>query len=419
MNKKRLYVGVLVFTLLLTGFIYLRKGDNREKYITARIERGNISEIVTATGTLSAVTTVEVGSQITGKIKALYADFNSQVKKGQVVAQIEPEPFQAKVDSAKADLAAAKAAVAMSRATLEKDKVNLEQARRNLKRIEELYRKGIVSENERDLAQTNYDSAVAQLKADEASYRNAIAQVEQRKANLESAELDLSHTKIVSPVDGIVISRDVNVGQTVSASLQAPTLFVIAENLTKMQLDASVVEADIGKVRVGQKVSFTVDAYPDRTFTGEVRQVRNAPITLQNVVTYDVIIDVENTDLILKPGMTANVFILTAQRNDVLKIPNAAFRFRPDLDGEKTDSGYRTAAVNEGSGGHRGESGAYVWVLSKDGKPVAEPVKTGIADWNFTELIGGNLKEGDWVITGVSSKESRSSSDRIPRRIGF
>jgi HlyD family secretion protein len=289
----------------------------------------------------------------------------------------------------------------------------LEQAKRNLKRTNELYKKGIVSENDRDVAQTSYDSAIAQLKADKASLENALAQVEQKKANLKSAELDLSHTEIISPVDGIVISRDVDVGQTVAASLQAPTLFVIAENLTKMQLDANVVEADIGKIKVGQTATFTVDAYPDKQFTGEVKQVRNAPITLQNVVTYDVIVSVENPDLKLKPGMTANVSIITAHKNNVLKIPNTAFRFRPDLDGEK-ESSYKKP-MDDGKGN---EVNAYVWVLSKGGKPIAIPLKTGIADWNFTELLDGNLKKGDRIIVGVRSNEEKSSSS-MRRRSGF
>ncbi|MGH7909492.1 MAG: efflux RND transporter periplasmic adaptor subunit, partial [Thermodesulfobacteriota bacterium] len=314
MNKKKLYIVVVIIGLLLIGFLYLRNEKGEAKYITAEVERGYVSEVVTATGTLNAVVTVQVGSQVTGKINTLNADFNSEVKKGQVVAEIDPDPFQARVDREKASLAAAKASVSTARANLEKAKVDLEDALRSLKRTKELFIRGIISENDRDVAQARYDSALAEVKAQEASHENALAQVEQAKANLKSAESDLSYTKIISPVDGIVISRNVDVGQTVSASLQAPTLFVIAENLTKMQVNASVVEADIGKVKVGQNTTFTVDAYTDKKFTGEVTQVRNAPITVQNVVTYDVIIGVENSDLKLKPGMTANVSILTAHK---------------------------------------------------------------------------------------------------------
>jgi HlyD family secretion protein len=421
MNNRKLYTVAVISAILSVVLIYLITRENKDRYITAHVVRGDISELVAATGSLSAVTTVQVGSQITGRIKTLYADFNSQVKKGQIVAQIDPDPFQAKVDSAKASLSAAKAAVTTARANSEKDNVNLEQARRNLQRTHELFKKGIVSENDRDVAQTGFDSAVAQVRADEAAYENALAQVEKAKADLQSAELDLSHTRIVSPVDGIVISRDVDVGQTVSASLQAPTLFVIAEDLTVMQLDASIVEADIGRITLGQRATFTVDAYPGMKFSGDVTQVRNNAVSVQNVVTYDVMIDVKNPDLKLKPGMTANLSILTAHKRDILKIPNAAFRFRPELEGDTEISSYGSvAASGNPTGGGQSENSTNVWVLSGNGKPVAVPVKIGIADWNFTELADGKLNEGDRVIVGIVVQEDDSSSTgRIPRRIGF
>ena len=419
MNKKKLYSVVVIIALLLIGFLYLRNEKGEGKYITAEVVRGYVSEVATATGTLNAVVTVQVGSQVTGRIKTLNADFNSQVKKGQVVAEIDPDPFQARVDREKASLTAAKASVSTARANLEKAKVDLEDAKRSLKRTNELFIRGIISENDKDVAQTRYDSALAEVKAQEASYENALAQVEQAKASLKSTESDLSYTKIISPVDGIVISRNVDAGQTVSASLQAPTLFVIAENLTKMQLNASVVEADIGKVSVGQKATFTVDAFIDKKFTGEVTQVRNAPITVQNVVTYDVIIGVENSDLKLKPGMTANVSILTAYKDNTLKIPNAAFRFRPDFDKNKDTADILTTYVESTKNEKRNEGGIYVWVLSKNDKPGAVPVKIGITDGNFTEIIDGNLKEGDQIIMGVASKEKRSSTEARPPRFGF
>ena len=419
MNKKKLYLVVVIIALLLIGFLYLRNEKGEGKYITAEVVRGYVSEVATATGTLNAVVTVQVGSQVTGRIKTLNADFNSQVKKGQVVAEIDPDPFQARVDREKASLTAAKASVSTARANLEKAKVEVEDAKRSLKRTNELFIRGIISENDKDVAQTRYDSALAEVKAQEASYENALAQVEQAKASLKSTESDLSYTKIISPVDGIVISRNVDAGQTVSASLQAPTLFVIAENLTKMQLNASVVEADIGKVSVGQKATFTVDAFIDKKFTGEVTQVRNAPITVQNVVTYDVIIGVENSDLKLKPGMTANVSILTAYKDNTLKIPNAAFRFRPDFDKNKDTADILTTYVESTKNEKRNEGGIYVWVLSKNDKPGAVPVKIGITDGNFTEIIDGNLKEGDQIIIGVASKEKRSSTEARPPRFGF
>jgi HlyD family secretion protein len=410
MNKKKLYAGVVILAfLLIIGFIFLRHGQGKEKYTTAQVTMGNISEVVTATGALSAVITVQVGSQVTGLIKSLYADFNSVVKKGQLIAQIDPDPFQAKVDQAKANLNASKATVTTTQANSEKDKANLKQTEINLERTNELFKKGIVADSDRVTAQASYDSAVAQVKADEATYRNALAQVEQQKANLESAELDLSHTRIISPVDGIVISRNVDMGQTVAASLQAPTLFVIAQDLTKMQIDTNVVEADIGKARVGQKATFTVDAYPDKKFNGKVIQVRNQPITVQNVVTYDAVIGVENPELELKPGMTANVSILTAYKDSILRVPNAAFRFRPDSDakGETSKNGKR----NEGS--------TDVWVLSGNSKPMAVRVKTGITDGNFTEVTDGNLKEGDRIIVGFESKETLPSTGARPPRFGL
>jgi HlyD family secretion protein len=410
MNKKKLYAGAVILAfLLIIGFIFLRDGQGKEKYITAQVGRGNISEVVTATGTLSAVITVQVGSQVTGLIKSLYADFNSVVKNGQLIAQIDPDPFRAKVDQAKANLNAAKATVATTQANVEKDKANLKQTEINLKRTNELFKKGIVADSDRVTAQASYDSAVAQVKADEASYRNALAQVEQQKANLESAELDLSHTRITSPVDGIVISRNVDVGQTVAASLQAPTLFVIAQDLTKMQIDTNVVEADIGKARVGQKTTFTVDAYPNKKFTGKVIQVRNQPITVQNVVTYDAVIGVENPELELKPGMTANVSILTAYKENILRVPNAAFRFRPDYDAKGETS----------KNGKKNEGGTDVWELSGNSKPIAVSVKTGITDGNFTEVTDGNLKEGDRIIVGVDLKEKLPSTGARPPRFGL
>jgi HlyD family secretion protein len=419
MNKKKLYSIIIVIAILLVGYLYLRNEKGGGEYITAEVLRGDISEVVTATGTLNAVVTVQVGSQVTGRIKTLNADFNSEVKKGQIVAEIDPDPFQARVDREKANLAAAKASVTTASANLEKAKVDLEDAKRSLKRANELFNRGIISENDRDVAQTRHDSALAEVKAREASYENALAQVEQAKANLKSAESDLSYTKIISPVDGIVISRNVDVGQTVSASLQAPTLFVIAENLTKMQVNASVVEADIGKVSVGQEATFTVDAYPDKRFTGEITQGRNAPIALQNVVTYDVIIGVENPDLRLKPGMTANVSILTAHKDNTLKIPNAAFRFRPDSEENKEESGIATTYKEPTKNEKKDDGAIYVWTISKNGEPTPVQVKIGITDGNFTEIIDGNLKEGDQIIMGVASKEQRNSPGARPPRFRF
>lgn len=409
-NKKRFVAAALILTILLILYLYLRDGDSNEEYVTARVVRESISEVVKASGTLNALVTVQVGSQVTGRIKTLNADFNSKVKKGQIIAQIDPDPFQAKVEREKASLVAAKASVSTARANLGKAEVDLKEAQRQLKRVEELLKKGVVSESEGDIARARYDSDSAELKAQEASYENALAKVEQAKASLKSAESDLSHATIISPVDGIVISRDVDVGQTVSANLQAPTLFVIAEDLTNMQLDASVVEADIGHVSAGQEVTFTVDAYIERKFEGKVTQVRNAPVIVQNVVTYDVILGVENSDLRLKPGMTANVSILTAFVDKALKVPSAALYFRPNFIKENQNPGAQVK--NKGRSGY---SPYNVWVLPEEGEPTQVSVDIGISDGDFTEVTGGRLKEGDEVITGVKSGKGVSSQRRRGR----
>ena len=359
----------------------------------AAVERGAITTTVNATGTVNAVTTVQVGTQVSGKIQKLLADFNSMVKEGDIIAQIDPAPLEIKVSQGRANVASALAAVQVAQATMdntraavetaranaesakanvEKSKVALVDARRILERNKELVRRALISQNELDTAQTAYDSAASQLKASEAQQdavagqlksagaqarlaeaqqTAALAQVEQSKAALQAAELDLQYTTIRAPVNGIVVSRNVDVGQTVAASLQAPTLFLIAQDLTQMQVDTNVSEADIGRLQIGQTVTFTVDAYPNVTFTGQVRQVRNAPITVQNVVTYNAVVEVANPDLRLKPGMTANVSFLIAERRDIVKVPNAALRFQPDGAGQDTSAQDSKAPAGGGGGG--------------------------------------------------------------------
>src|SRR6266571_4369246 len=292
----------LIVGLLIIAFVVRQCGNGRAaNYQTATITRGPITQAVTATGTLNPVVNVQVGSQVSGNIAKLFADFNSQVKAGQVVAQIDPALFQATVTQAEGDLANAQAA--------------LELAKVNARRTQELFAKKTSSQADVDQAMANLHQAEANVKI--------------KQGALDKAKADLDHCTITSPVDGEVISRSVDVGQTVAASLQAPVIFTIANDLTKMQIDANVAEADVGVVTVDQNVDFSVDAFPNRTFHGKVVQVRNAPITVQNVVTYDTVIGVNNADLKLKPGMTANVSIIVAHRDDVLQIKNAAFRFRP------------------------------------------------------------------------------------------
>jgi HlyD family secretion protein len=290
------------------------KKTNTVQFKTVNASRGNLRAMVTATGTVNAVTNVLVGTQVSGTIKEIFVDFNSPVKKGQLLAQIDPALSEARVAQAKANLQAAVANV-------EKSETALADATRTLERNRTLFTKNYIARSEFDAAETAQRSALAQLNMNK-------AQVEQQTANLNQEETNLRYTRILSPVNGIVISRNVDIGQTVAASFQTPTLFSIAEDLTRMQIDTNVDEADIGRVRVGQDVEFTVDAYPDSTFRGQVSEVRNAPTTIQNVVTYNVIVRVSNPELKLKPGMTANVSIVTAGAQNVLTIPNAALRFK-------------------------------------------------------------------------------------------
>lgn len=344
-KKRRLAFIILAILLIGAGILYQVSGQRKTVlgYRTVKVERGEIRSVVTATGTLNPVITVLVGSQVTGTIKALYADFNSRVKEGQVIAQIDPALFEAQVAQAKANVSHAQASVATARANLKNAQANLDKAEvavadahRTLERNRELMERKVIAQATLDASQANYDSAVAQreiaraqLESAQSQLASSEAQLEQAKASLRLAETNLRYTTIRSPVNGIVISRNVDVGQTVAASLQAPTLFTIAKDLTQMQVNTNVSEADIGRIEVGQEATFTVDAYPERTFHGKVQEIRNAPQTIQNVVTYDVIIQVDNKDLKLKPGMTANVSIQIEHRENVLKVPNSALRFKP------------------------------------------------------------------------------------------
>lgn len=349
-------------------------GDNKVEYRTEAAARGDMRAAVTASGTVNPVTTVQVGTQVSGTLKSLYADFNSRVKKGQIIAQIDPEMFEAQVEQARANASKADAA--------------LRDTDRTLKRNHELHAKNLIARSELDSAETNFDSAKAQ--------------VEQARAALRVAETNLRYTRILSPVDGIVISRNVDVGQTVAASFQTPTLFTIAQDLTKMQINTSVAEADIGSIRVGLDVEFTVDAYPETTFEGKVWQKRQAPITVQNVVTYDVVIQVRNRELKLMPGMTANVSIIVAEKDDALRVPNAALRFRPAERGTEKASG----------GGEK--KGHGIWVL-ENGRPKRVAVTLGISDGNFTEVLSGDLKEGQPLIIEALKKGAPKAAPGGPR----
>ena len=385
LRKRRvsLLIGLGGCLLLLAAALWSWWGPNTAPvhYKTASVDRGPITSVVTATGTVNPVVSVQVGSQVSGKIAKLFADFNSTVKEGQVLAQIDQQPFKAKVSQARA-------AVKNAHGSLEKSRVLMAQRKLERDRMAALRPQAFVSQADLDLAETNYRDARAQSEV-------AQAQLDQAEATLASAELDLGYTTIYSPVNGIVVSRNVDVGQTVAAAFQTPILFVIAQDLTKMQVDANVSESDIGGVTEGTRANFRVDAYRKHSFDGTVTQVRNAPISIQNVVTYDVVITVDNRDLKLKPGMTANVTIVTASKDNPLRVPNGALRFRmPNASFDKKATS--------------------VWAMDKDDQPTRVEVATGIADSLSTEIMEGPLREGERVVIGIDSAEEQSRKKLPP-----
>ncbi len=415
-KAKWIVVGVLLLAGLgMGGYVYWN-GEQKPpvKYKTTKIERGTVTQVVTATGTINPVITVQVGSQVSGIIRALYADFNSVVKAGQVVAQIDPAPFQTAVTQMEANLQNAQGNLARARADLALQKLNFDRAKA-------LFEQQLNAQQDVDNARTAHETSQANIQVAE-------AQVKQARAQLDTAKLNLEYTTIHSPVNGIVISRNVDVGQTVAASFQTPVLFTVAKDLTKMQVDTNVSESDIGGITAGKPATFVVDAYANQVFKGTILQVRNAPITVQNVVTYNVVIGVDNTDLRLRPGMTANAAIIVARRDDVLKVPNQALRFKPALvkGGEKSggpsvaSAGKRDGAGKGGSsegGGREGAEGRSkpkVWLRSPQGEPAPVEVKTGITDGAFSELVEGALKESDEVIIGVDMPKGSYGSSLPP-----
>lgn len=384
-QKSRLpwLIGSLTALALLGGitWFWFYGGTPPVQYKTSFVDRGPITAIVTATGTVNPVVSVLVGSQVSGKIEKLFVDFNSIVTQGQPLAQIDPLPFQSRVNQARA-------AVKSARGNVAKAKNLAVQRMLERDRMSTLLKQGFVSQADLDLAATNYRDADANVQVMQ-------AQLDQAQATLASAELELGYTTMYSPVNGIVVSRAVDVGQTVAASFQTPTLFVIAQDLTKMQVNANVSESDIGGVGEGKTASFRVDAYPKYFFDGTVTQVRNAPISVQNVVTYDVVITVDNQDLKLKPGMTANVTIVTAKKESPLRVQNGALRFRmPNVPVDKKVP--------------------QVWVFDQNGKTHQASVTTGIADSLFTEIAGGPVKEGDRVVLGIETPEEQAQKKLPP-----
>lgn len=355
------------------------------KYLTERVARGDVISRVSTSGSLSAVVTVEVGSQVSGRIQSLFADFNSVVKRGDKIAKIDPALFEAAVEQARANVTAARGNVTRLR-------VQAEEAARIARRTAQVYEQRLVSENDRD-------AALANARAAEAAVQQAEGQLAQTLAALRQAETNLRYTDIVAPTDGIVISRAVNVGQTVAASLQAPVIFTIAQDLRAMEVHTNVAESDIGRLQAGMVATFTVDAYPSERFRGRIREIRNAPQVVQNVVTYDAVIDVANPDLKLKPGMTATVTVIADRRANVLRVPNAALRFRPS-EGEGAAPRAARAARPAGAGAERDPTLRTVHVLVKDQLEPRE-IKIGLSDGGTTEVVTGELKEGDAVVTGI------------------
>ena len=533
-RKKQLMIGGGALAILaLGGFYFFGNRTTAAEYLTAKVERGNLRNTVTATGTLQAVTTVQVGSQASGTLSALYVDFNSLVKKGQVIAQLDPSVSKAQVDQARANLQQAQASVVQARASVGQSRAGVSDAQAKalaakstvqnsqagvsgaqanlavlkaqqddalslLKQQESLLKAGVIAQRDYDIAQTAYKTAEArynqaasqvsqavlseqsasssgiaqsqaqvqqtqaQVQQSQAQVQQAQAQVQQAEAALRLAEVNLAHTTITSPIDGIVVSRDVNVGQTVAASLSAPTLFTIAKDLTQMQVIANIDQADIGLVENAKSVKFTVDAFPGKDYDGKIEQMRLNPQNVQNVVTYNVVIDVNNPEQKLKPGMTANLTITIDERNNVLKIPNAALRFRPqDATGQGT--GANQATAGNASGQSRGQGGRQqsananananataspnasaqkdgpqgnaagstfapssapvlagqtrlVWVLGQDGKAQSRRVKVGLTDGASTEIAEGSLQEGELVITGqtITATASKAQSSQTP-----
>jgi HlyD family secretion protein len=453
LTKSKIVVICVILAAVAIFAAFRLRGPGPVQYYTARVETGDIKQVVEATGTINAVITVQVGSQVSGTISRLYADFNSKVKKGQVIAQIDPALFQGVLSQARADYENAKANLAVAVANTAKAKASAIQTKTDYERNLGLAKQGVISQQSLDLAKANADSAQAQVSAALAQEQQARAQVQQKKAAVDVAETNLDYTTIHAPIDGTVVARNVDVGQTVAASLQAPTLFTIAQDLTKMQVYAKTDESDVGQIKPGQKVTFKVDAYPRDTFSGVVSQVRMNSTVVQNVVTYDTIVDFNNPELKLFPGMTAYVTIPVATAGNVVKVPNGALRYKPDMSATELEAVYQKYGLPENGGrahavptsaaadgpnrrtqqtgpDHRTQANGaassnsgdvtaprydtqVVWKLLPDKSLQPVRIRTGITDHTFTEVVeqlNGEIKPGDELVTGVA--QSRSGPTR-------
>ncbi len=408
-QARRWWLALLGVTALaavsLAAFVWHGRAGAAKEYVAVAADTGTVAPTVVASGTVNPVTTIQVGTYVSGVIQTLSCDFNTRVRAGQLCAKIDPRPYQTAVDQEAANLATA-------RAQLEKDRANLAFSKLIYERDSDLLKRNIVSQETVDTASNAYAQAQSQMAVDDAT-------IKQHQAALDAARINLGYTNIVSPVDGTVVSRNVTQGQTVAASFQTPTLFLIATDLTKMQVDTNVSESDIGRVAEDNAASFTVESFPDRQFSGTVTQVRQAPQTVQNVITYDVVVSVANPELLLKPGMTASMRIETQRHNKVLRVPDTALRYVPT---ESADRGTAAAAKLATTAGHetaRTGHPAQVWVL-REGRPQRVPVVIGLDDDAFAEVLEGDLHEGDAVIVSERSAtaprgDSAQGGPRLPR----
>ena len=432
-KNKWTIIGVMLVGIgLLTAFKL--EQTKAPQYFTEKVQKGDVQNLVQATGTINAVTTVQVGSQVSGTIQTLFADFNSHVKKDQVVAQIDPSLFQGALLQAKADLADAQANLVAAKANLDKAQAAAAQAKLDFNRYTTLAQEGVVPTQQLDTARAASQSADAAVGAAKAQVTQASAQVQQKSAAVTVAQTNLAHSTIRSPIDGTVIARSVDVGQTVAASLQAPTLFTIAQDLTKMQVYVSTDESDVGTIHQGQDVTFKVDAFPKDSFKGKVSAVRLNATTVQNVVTYTTIVDFDNPDMKLFPGMTAYVTVPVATANDVVKVPNGALRFTPDLTADQISALYQKAGITAaGSGRKGGKTGqqasgqqalgqqtttAVVWKMNADKSLEPVQISLGITDHTTTEVaqvMKGSLNPQDQVVTGsAAANKSAAATTAAP-----
>ena len=438
---RRTWIWVLVILVVAGVFAAFRLGKKTDpEYFTAKVEKGDIRQVIEATGTINPVTSVQVGSQVSGMISKLYVDFNSKVTKGQVIAEIDPKLFQGAVLQAQADLQNVQALVAASKANLAKDQATLQQNKLDYDRALALQRQEVNSQQQLDQAKATYDAITAQVGSDRAAIQQAEAQVAQKTAALKVAQTNLDYTIIRAPINGTVVARNIDIGQTVAASLQAPTLFTIALDLTKMQVYAKTDEGDVGQIRPGLEADFQVDAFPKEMFHGVVFQVRMNATSIQNVVTYDTIVNFDNPQLKLFPGMTAYVSIPVASITDVVKIPNAALRYKPDLPVEKVQELYRKYGISvthtptvppapkqsTSAGRERpvlkpnstaGSDTAVVWNLQPDKSLRPLQIHIGLTDHTYTALTSGDLQPGVELVTGAATaKQETSGPGLTPQR---